>query len=173
MGVLPTSHGSTATFDRRDLRNALATFATGVSIVTARDGDGRLHGLTANSFSSVSLDPPLVLWSLACAAPSLPFFRAATHFGVSILGSEHVELSHRFAHMQPDKFAGVEYTAGEHGVPLIAGAVAHFECSVVDRYYGGDHEIFLGRVERYAYERRPTLLFCHGTYHSAQPLDEP
>jgi len=108
--VFPTSHGSIASFDRRDLRNALATFATGVTIVTARDADGRLHGLTANSFSSVSLDPPLVLWSLACAAPSLPFFRAAKHFGVSILGSEHLELSHRFAHLQPDKFAGVEYT---------------------------------------------------------------
>jgi flavin reductase (DIM6/NTAB) family NADH-FMN oxidoreductase RutF len=150
----------------------LGTFATGVAIVTTRDPEGRLYGLTANSFSSVSLDPPLVLWGLSRNAPSLPAFRAATHFGVNVLGMEHRELSVRFARGQANKFDGVGYVLGEYGVPLIEGAAAHFECRIVDRYYGGDHEIFLGHVERYAYERKPTLLFCHGAYHRAHPLDE-
>jgi len=150
----------------------LGTFATGVAIITTRDETGRLYGLTGNSFSSVSLDPPLVLWSLARAAPSLPAFRAATHFGVNVLGSEHRDLSVRFARGARDKFAGVGYALGEYGVPLIAGAAAHFECRIVDRYYGGDHEIFLGRVERYRYEHKPTLLFCHGVYLRARPLEE-
>jgi len=161
-----------ASFDARDLRNALGTFATGVAIITACDADGRLVGLTGNSFSSVSLEPPLVLWSLSRAAPSLPAFRAATHFGVNVLGSEHREISARFARPQRDKFDGVPYRLGEFGVPLIEGAAAHFECRIVDRYYGGDHEIFLGHVERYAYERKPTLLFCHGAYHRAHPLTD-
>jgi flavin reductase (DIM6/NTAB) family NADH-FMN oxidoreductase RutF len=150
----------------------LGTFATGVAIITTRDDAGRLYGLTGNSFSSVSLDPPLVLWSLARAAPSLPAFRAATHFAVNVLGSEHRDLSVRFGRGARDKFAGVDYTLGEFGVPLIDGAAAHFECRIVDRYYGGDHEIFLGHVERYRYVHKPTLLFCHGTYHRAHPLDD-
>jgi flavin reductase (DIM6/NTAB) family NADH-FMN oxidoreductase RutF len=161
---------ATAPFDARDLRNALGTFATGVAIITTRDADGRLFGLTGNSFSSVSLDPPLVLWSLACAAPSLPAFRTATHFGVSVLSTEQQSLSVRFAQRIPDKFDGVSYELGEYGVPLIDGAAAHFECRIVDRYYGGDHEIFLGHVERYSYERKPTLLFCHGAYCEAHEL---
>ena len=135
-----------------------------------------------------------MLWSLARAAPSLPAFRAATHFGVNVLGSEHRDLavrfargarqslkqhrhscrdlSVRFARGARDKFAGVDYTLGEYGVPLLGGAAAHFECRIVDRYYGGDHEIFLGHVERYHYVHKPTLLFCHGTYHRAHPLDD-
>ncbi|HEY4439625.1 MAG TPA: flavin reductase family protein [Candidatus Elarobacter sp.] len=164
---------ATATADPRDLRNALGTFATGVAIITTRDSDGRLFGLTGNSFSSVSLEPPLVLWSLSNTAPSLAAFRAATHFGVNVLGEEHRTLANRFARGHADKFAGVAYEVGEYGVPLIRGAVAHFECRIVDRYYGGDHEIYLGLVERYAYERKPTLLFCHGAYHHAHPLEEP
>jgi flavin reductase (DIM6/NTAB) family NADH-FMN oxidoreductase RutF len=123
----------------------------------------------------VSLDPPLVLWSLSCAAPSLPAFRAATHFAVNVLGTGQRELAVRFAggRKGDSKFAGVPYVLGAYGVPLIEDAAAHFECRIVDRYYGGDHEIFLGHVERYAYEHKPTLLFCHGTYHRADPLDEP
>ena len=120
----------------------------------------------------MSLDPPLVLWSLACGAPSLPAFRAATHFAVNVLGREQRELATRFAQAQPDKFEGVPFALGEYGVPLIQGAAAHFECRIVDRYYGGDHEIYLGHVERYAYEHKPTLLFCHGAYHRAHPLDD-
>lgn len=169
---MSTANQQAAAFDQRDLRSALATFATGVTIVTTRAPDGALHGLTANSLSSVSLEPPLVLWSLARFAPSLAAFQQATHFGVNVLGMEHRDLSMRFARPQPDKFAGVEYAIGPFGVPLIAGAVAQFECRVAARYYGGDHEIFLGAVERYAYERKPTLLFCHGAYHRAHPFED-
>ncbi len=154
------------------MRNALGTFATGVAFITTRDPEGRLFGLTGNSFNSVSLDPPLVLWSLSVAAPSLPAFRKATHFGVNVLATEQHELALRFARPHKNKFEGVPHSLGEYGVPLIDGAAAHFECRIVDRYYGGDHEIFLGQVERYSYERKPTLLFCHGTYHRAQPLTD-
>ncbi|HTJ24944.1 MAG TPA: flavin reductase family protein [Candidatus Limnocylindria bacterium] len=167
----PTEHRQAAGFDQRELRNALGTFATGVTIVTTCAPDGTPLGLTANSFSSVSLDPPLVLWSLSRFAPSLTTFQRAAHFAVNVLGTEHRELSIRFARGQPDKFAGVDYVIGTFGVPLIAGTVAQFECRVADRYYGGDHEIFLGRVERYAYERKPPLLYCHGAYHRAHPID--
>jgi flavin reductase (DIM6/NTAB) family NADH-FMN oxidoreductase RutF len=167
-----TANQQAAAFEQRDLRSALATFATGVTIVTTRAPDGTLYGLTANSFSSVSLEPPLVLWSLSRFAPSLAAFQQAAHFGVNVLGMEHRDLSVRFARPQPDKFAGVEHTIGAFGVPLIAGAVAQFECRVTARYYGGDHEIFLGAVERYAYERKPTLLFCHGAYHRAHPFED-
>jgi flavin reductase (DIM6/NTAB) family NADH-FMN oxidoreductase RutF len=170
--VPPTEHRQAEAFDQRDLRNALGTFATGVTIVTTCGPDGAPLGLTANSFSSVSLDPPLVLWSLSRYAPSLPAFQRATHFAVNVLGTEHRKLSNRFATGGHDKFAGVDYVAGASGVPLIAGAVAQFECRVADRYYGGDHEIFLGRVERYAYERKPTLLYCHGAYHLAHPFED-
>ncbi|HTD36304.1 MAG TPA: flavin reductase family protein [Candidatus Limnocylindrales bacterium] len=152
------------------MRNALGTFGTGVAIITTRDAEGRNFGLTGNSFSSVSLDPPLVLWSLACSAPSLPAFRAATHFGVNVLSTDQYALAERFARPHRDKFEGIAHAVGEYGVPLIDGAAAHFECRIVDRYYGGDHEIFLGQVERYSYERKPTLLFCHGTYHRTEPL---
>jgi flavin reductase (DIM6/NTAB) family NADH-FMN oxidoreductase RutF len=102
----------------------------------------------------------------------MPAFDRATHFGVSVLGTEQRELAERFARAQHDKFAGAPYELGEYGVPLIDGAAAHFECRIVDRYYGGDHEIFLGQVERYGYEHKPTLLFCHGTYQRAEPLDQ-
>jgi flavin reductase (DIM6/NTAB) family NADH-FMN oxidoreductase RutF len=111
-----------------------------------------------------------VLWSLSCAAPSLPAFRTATHFGVNVLTTEQQHLSVRFARPLPDKFEGVAFELGEYGVPMIEGAAAHFECRIVDRYYGGDHEIFLGHVERYSYERKPTLLFCHGAYCEAREL---
>jgi flavin reductase (DIM6/NTAB) family NADH-FMN oxidoreductase RutF len=80
-------------------------------------------------------------------------------------------LADRFARPHKDKFEGVSHAVGAYGVPLIDGAVAHFECRIVDRYYGGDHEIFLGHVERYSYERKPTLLFCHGAYHRGEPLE--
>jgi flavin reductase (DIM6/NTAB) family NADH-FMN oxidoreductase RutF len=150
--------------DTRDLRRALGTYATGVTIITTRDAAGRLYGLTANSFSSVSLDPPLVLWSQSRSAGSYPAFRDASHFAVNVLGGEHAELSARFARPHPDKFKGIAYTLGEYGVPLITGAAAHFECATEKRFDGGDHTIFLGRVLRFAYVVKPTLVFSHGKY---------
>jgi len=154
----------------RDLRRAFGTFATGVTIITTRNAQGELFGLTANSFTSISLDPPLVLWSQSRSAASYPAFAEATHFGVNVLGGEHRDLSIRFARPHPDKFEGIDYTLGTYGVPLITGAVAHFECRREEAHSGGDHVIYVGHVESYDYVIKPTLLFCHGKYHTAHEL---
>ena len=158
-------------FDTRDFRNALGTFATGVTIVTTRGKDGEPVGLTVNSFASVSLEPPLVLWSQSLFAQSLQSFQEASHFVVNVLAADQVELSKRFAGEHDNRFLDVEHIVPDHGVPVIAGCAAHFECRNEARYYGGDHIIFLGRVERYAYTRKPTLMFCHGRYMRGRPLE--
>jgi flavin reductase (DIM6/NTAB) family NADH-FMN oxidoreductase RutF len=164
----------TVTIDEQasDLRRAFGTFATGVTIITTRNAAGDLFGLTANSFTSLSLDPPLVLWSQSRLAASYPAFAEATHFGVNVLGGEHRDLSLRFARPHPDKFGGIDYTLGRYGVPLITGAAAHFECRREERHEGGDHVIFVGRVERYEYTIKPILLFCHGKYHTTRELPD-
>jgi flavin reductase (DIM6/NTAB) family NADH-FMN oxidoreductase RutF len=113
-----------------------------------------------------------VLWSISRRAGSYPAFHDASHFGVNVLGGEHAELSARFARPHPDKFVGIDFTLGTFGVPLIDGAAAHFECRIEYRYEGGDHVIVVGHVERYAYVVKPTLLFCHGKYHTARELPE-
>jgi len=160
-----------APFDTRDFRTALGTFATGVTIMTARGRDEEPVGLTVNSFSSVSLDPPLVLWSQSLYAQSLAAFQEASHFVVNVLAADQVELSKRFAGAHDNRFLNVQHVVPEHGAPVIAGCAAHFECRNEARYYGGDHVIFLGRVERYAYTSRPTLMFCHGRYMRGRPLE--
>jgi flavin reductase (DIM6/NTAB) family NADH-FMN oxidoreductase RutF len=167
----PVAAEPAAALDPRDFRNALGTFATGVTIVTARGRDGEPVGLTVNSFASVSLDPPLVLWSQSLYAQSLPAFQEASHFVVNVLAADQVELSQRFAGEHDNRFLDVEHIVPDHGAPVIAGCAAHFECRNEARYYGGDHIIFLGRVERYAYTRKPTLLFCHGSYMRGRPLE--
>src|SRR5262245_25032196 len=103
-------------------------FATGVTVITAQSGD-RLVGLTANSFSSVSLDPPLVLWSIKRTARSFAVFRDATHFAVNILAADQIALSQCFSSAESDRFAGTQWRAGADGAPLLEGVVAHFECS--------------------------------------------
>jgi flavin reductase (DIM6/NTAB) family NADH-FMN oxidoreductase RutF len=158
-------------FDARDIRNALGTFATGVTIITTRSRTGELVGLTANSFASVSLSPPLVLWSHSLYAPSHAAFQEAKHFVVNILADDQIELSHRFARPHEDKFAAVDHIIPECGAPVILGSAAHFECRNEFRYYGGDHVIFVGHVERYAYTEKPTLLFSHGRYMRATPIE--
>lgn len=160
-----------APFDARDFRNALGTFATGVTIVTARGGAGEPVGLTVNSFASVSLDPPLVLWSQSLFAQSLKAFQEASHFVVNVLAADQVELSEKFAGEHDNRFLDVAHIVPSHGAPVIAGCAAHFECRNEARYYGGDHIIFLGRVERYAYTTKPTLLFCRGRYMRGRPLE--
>lgn len=159
------------TLDPRDFRNALGTFATGVTIVTTRGRRGEPVGLTVNSFTAVSLDPPLVLWSQSLYAQTLPAFQEASHFVVNVLAADQVELSKRFARQHDDRFLDVEHIVPEHGAPVIIGCAAHFECRNEDRYYGGDHIIFIGRVERYVYTRKPTLMFCHGRYMHGRPLE--
>ena len=167
----PPAEPARAAFDMRDFRSALGTFATGVTIMTARGRDGEPVGLTVNSFASVSLDPPLVLWSQSLYAQSLAAFQEASHFVVNVLAADQVELSQRFAGAHDNRFLNVEHVVPEHGAPVIAGCAAHFECRNEARYYGGDHIIFLGRVERYAHTKRPTLMFCHGRYMRGRPLE--
>lgn len=151
-------------FDRRDFRRALGQFATGVTVVTARGEDSHPIGVTVNSFSSVSLNPPLVLWSLARQSASLADFTHATRFAVNVLSSRQHHLSRQFATPLPDKFAGVEYTEGTAGVPLLNGAIAYFICRNVRQYDGGDHVIFLGEVEEYKWTDGEPLVFHSGRY---------
>lgn len=153
----------------RDLRRALGVFATGVTIVTTQDCRDRPVGLTANSFSSVSLTPPLVLWSQSRRAPSHSRFQGARHFVVNVLAADQIELSRRFAARHEDKFAGVEHVMSECGAPVLSGVAAHFECRKEFEYDGGDHVIFIGRVLRYAHTSKAPLLFCHGKYMRAHP----
>jgi flavin reductase (DIM6/NTAB) family NADH-FMN oxidoreductase RutF/DNA-binding MarR family transcriptional regulator len=149
--------------DQRGFRRALGQFATGVTVLTARSGD-KLVGVTANSFSSVSLDPPLILWSLELRAQSLAVFREASHFAVNVLAADQVALSTRFARSSLDKFQATEWTPGRSGVPLLTGAAAHLECAREREHEGGDHVIFVARVERFARFDREVLLFAHGRY---------
>ena len=151
-------------FDPRDFRSALGTFATGVAIVTTRAESGAPVGLTCNSFSSVSLSPPLVLWSLSLRSPNLSNFLQAPHFAINILAADQRELSQRFAQPIANKFDGVDKVDGKLGIPLINGAAAHLECRNETRYYSGDHVIFIGHVLHYAYRPCEPLVFCKGKY---------
>lgn len=154
-------------FDRRDYRRALGQFATGVTVVTARASDGRKVGVTVNSFSSVSLDPPLILWSISRQAPSFTDFGTASHFAVNILESRQHHLSRQFSTPLPDKFAGVEFEEGTGGVPLLHGAIAQFVCRKIRQYDGGDHIILVGEVEEYKYNEGEPLVFHSGRYRIA------
>lgn len=158
-------------FDARALRQVLGAFVTGVTVITTVDGEGKPHGLTANSFSSVSLDPPLILWSQSLTAPSHPVFRAAERFVVNILADDQVEVSNRFARGGADKFAGCATRPGLGGVPLISGCAAYLECRRMDSFPGGDHVVFLGQVERIERTGRQPLVFGGGRYLVAQPHD--
>lgn len=155
--------GTTA-FDPKDFRQALGMFATGVTIVTARAADGTPVGITANSFNSVSLQPPMVLWSLARNARSLPVFEATEHWNVHILANDQEPLSNRFARVGEDKFTGLELDACAQDVPLIPGCSARFQCRTAFRYDGGDHVIFVGEVLHYDRSERPPLLYVTGGY---------
>lgn len=150
--------------DPRDFRNALGTFATGVTIITASSADGKPFGITCNSFASVSLNPALVLWSLGIYSSSLVVFQNASHFAVHVLGKSQQGLANKFAKSAEDKFAGVDWAPGLGSAPVLAESVANFQCRSVNRYYGGDHVIFLGAVEAYAYNSGEPLLFARGAY---------
>lgn len=153
--------------DRRDFRRALGQFATGVTVVTARTPDGRKVGVTVNSFSSVSLDPPLVLWSLSRQAPSFADFTHASYFAVNVLAASQHHLSRQFSTPLLDKFSGVDFVEGPAGVPLLSGVNAHFICRNVRQYDGGDHVIFLAEVEDYKYSDGEPLVFHSGRYRLA------
>jgi 3-hydroxy-9,10-secoandrosta-1,3,5(10)-triene-9,17-dione monooxygenase reductase component len=153
-----------AATDPRQLRDALGAFATGVTIVTTQDPEGNDIGLTANSFNSVSLDPPMVLWSLAKSAQSRPAFFASDYFAVHILSSGQEALSNQFAKRGIDKFAGVEITRGIGSLPLLDGCAARFQCQMAFRYEGGDHDIFVGNVVAFEHFDHAPLIYHGGKY---------
>ena len=158
-------------FSHPEFRVALGMFATGVTIVTARTAEGELVGLTANSFNSVSLNPPLVLWSLAQAAASMPAFKTGSHYAINILGADQQALALRFASKGVDRFADVAFVEGVGGAPLLAGAAASFECFNRSRYEEGDHVIFVGEVERCTHRAGASPLLYHGgKFYTEHPL---
>jgi 3-hydroxy-9,10-secoandrosta-1,3,5(10)-triene-9,17-dione monooxygenase reductase component len=154
----------TAKINKRLLRNALGAFATGVTIVSTQNAEGEDVGVTASSFNSVSLDPPMVLWSLSRKAMSLPSFQGNPYFAVHILAHDQDDLSRLFATQGADKFAQVRVERGHGNVPLIDGCAARFQCRTAFNYDGGDHVIFVGEVLAFDSYPRPPLLYHAGRY---------
>jgi flavin reductase (DIM6/NTAB) family NADH-FMN oxidoreductase RutF len=158
-------------FSPQEFRLALGMFATGVTIITGRDAAGHRIGLTANSFNSVSLTPPLVLWSLSRGAGSMPAFSRGSHYAINILAAEQKELAERFAGKKANRFDGVALREGAGGAPIIEGSAAVFECFNRSRYEEGDHIIFVGEVERCdRREGAQPLIFHGGRYYTELPL---
>ncbi|NBA97310.1 flavin reductase [Pseudomonas sp. R5(2019)] len=151
-------------FNPQAFRSALSTFTTGVTIITTRTPDGESVGITANSFNSVSLNPPLVLWSLAKSALSLAAFAENRHWNVHVLSHEQEVLSGRFASRGEDKFAGVDLDSGINDIPLLHDCTARFQCRTASMYEGGDHVIFVGEVLAFDKSERAPLAFQSGQY---------
>lgn len=156
-----------ATFDQRELRDAFGQFATGVTVVTSRASDGRRIGMTANSFASVSLDPPLVLWCPSKNAPSVKDFKEASHFAINVLSSHQHAISRQFATPLTDKFAGLDVIEGRMGLPLIPETVCVFECRTIATHDAGDHLIFVGEIEHFEAAGGEPLVFHAGAYQVA------
>lgn len=154
----------TATIDKRQFRQALSSFTTGVTIVTTRGADGTDCGLTANSFNSVSMDPPMVLWSLGKSSSNIEAFNGTEFFAVHILAADQEAVSNRFAKSGIDRFADCDLSRGHGDVPLLDGCSARFECRVAYKYDGGDHVIFVGEVLNFDNFHRAPLIFHGGDY---------
>jgi len=172
-----TAIDTTQPFDGRALRQCFGQFATGVTVVTAEFGDS-LFGVTANSFSSVSLDPPLILWSLRRESSALEAFSQSGHFCVNVLSESQTDIAQKFAASGVDKFAGVDWQPGKGGAPVLAGGTATFECSREAVLDGGDHVIILGRVLRFERHDRDGLVFARGRFavtreHPGQEISPP
>jgi len=156
-------------FDTRAFRRALGNFATGVTVVTAAAADGRTVGVTANSFNSVSLDPPLILWSLDKRSSSHEVFELASHFAVNILAADQIDLSNNFARPKDDRFAGIDHQPGEGGAPVLADCSARFHCEKFQQVDGGDHWIMIGKVVQFDDFGRSPLLYHQGAYSMVLP----
>lgn len=155
-------------FDQKDYRRALGGFATGVTIVSMFDDVGKPWGLTANSFTSVSLDPPLISICMSKQGRVFPIISKADRFAVNVLSHAQEELAMHFAGNVDDRFAGVEWTAAEGGSPLLPNASVHLDCTVYQRIDAADHEIIIGRVERYEHMPIAPLVYCRGNFFKAQ-----
>lgn len=156
-------------FDARAFRRGLGNFATGVTVVTARGPGGEPVGVTANSFNSVSLDPPLILWSIDKRSSSHPTFQAASHFIVNVLAADQIELSNHFARPQTEKFANLACQAGVGNAPLLPDCAARFQCERYQQVDGGDHWILIGKVVAFDDFGRPPLLYHQGAYSMVLP----
>ena len=157
--------------DQHTLRKALGRFATGVTVITTRVEQG-FEGVTANSFAAVSLEPPLVLWSLRSAARSLPGFLASNCFAINVLSKEQAHISRHFATPQVDKFDGIDFGLGVDGCPIFDGSLAIFECRTENKVEAGDHVILIGRVVRVHYCDGMPLVFAGGQYGTHAVLSE-
>lgn len=155
-------------FDPRAFRAALGCFATGVTVITAQAA-GRRVGVTANSFNSLSLEPPLILWSLVKTSSSYPTFAAASHFAVNILAHDQIELSNQFARRSDDKFAGIDVSEGQGGCLLLPDTCATIQCARETILDGGDHWILIGRVMAFDASENAPLLYHRGSYSMAHP----
>lgn len=153
----------------QNFRKTLGQFATGVTIITTLDGAGAPVGVTASSFNSVSMDPPLILWSLAKDALSLGAYQDSGAFNVHVLSIEQDDLSNLFARRGADKFAGLDFVPGVNGMPLLADCAATFQCQTRHQYDGGDHYIFVGEVLACESSDRPPLVYHGGQYAAALP----
>ncbi len=151
--------------DPRRLRTALGRFTTGITIVSCIDEAGAYVGLTVNSFNSVSLEPPLVLWSLRRESPILAAFEAAPRFAVNVLAEVQIGLSRRFASAHAHRFAGGQWSLGGHGTPVLNDAAAVFECEFHTRQDAGDHRLYIGRVLAFTENAQAPLLYRSGHYH--------
>ena len=166
---------SRSPFIESELRNAMGNFATGVTVITTIGNNRTKVGVTANSFSSVSLDPAIVLWSLKKTSSSLSSFDECGHFAVHILASTQVDLSNRFASKSPDKFAGVSHVTGFMGIPIIDDCICVFECKTTERISAGDHILFLAEVLSFSNHAKQgidqePLLFVQGQYAQSSPV---
>jgi flavin reductase (DIM6/NTAB) family NADH-FMN oxidoreductase RutF len=181
-GTAPDSHAvqdrtgaAPPDFGADVFRSVLGQFATGVTIITTRAPGGGLVGITASSFNSVSLTPPLVLWSLSLQSGSMPVFQRNSHYVINVLAASQVDLCMRFARTKGNRFEGVPYRTTASGIPILDGALAWFECHNRSRYAEGDHVIFVGEVERCALNAdaggAPPLVFHGGDFHTLDKLD--
>ena len=169
--ALPTSVLRTAEpFSQREFRDALGQFATGVTIITARSAQGHPVGTTVSSFNAVSLTPPLVLWSLGQMANSLPVFRQCTHYAIHVLSASQKPLAELFARKGVDRFSHTAHHDSVHGVPLLEGCAAVFECHHHQQHDVGDHLLFIGQVERCEHHADRTPLLYHSGHMHAHGL---
>jgi len=150
-----------------ELRRSLGRFATGVTVITCCAPDGRPCGITANSFSSVSLDPPLVLWNIAKVSNSLEAYLAASHFAVHVLTAQQRHLAEHFARTDHTRYNGVEHAISDGNVPILPGVLARFDCATRDIHEAGDHHIIIGEVLAHCASDGPPLLFFGGQYGSS------
>ncbi|TIR99067.1 MAG: flavin reductase family protein, partial [Mesorhizobium sp.] len=156
------------TIDPIALRRAFGTFVTGVTVITTRDGDGNPRGMTANSFTSVSLDPPLLLVCVGKSAASFPAFNEAQSFAVNFLHEGQVDVSSVFASKTADKFQSVNHDRAHTGAPVLTDSLSWFDCTVHNRVEAGDHIILIGQVQAFGTSPSAPLGFCRGRYASVK-----